>query len=57
MAMLMLEKMLLFGCHSEQKSAEITKRADILIVAIGKSKFITRKYKDGAIVIDVGMHR
>lgn len=60
MAMLMLrENATVTVCHSRTKNlAEITKRADILIVAIGKSKFITRKYiKDGAIVIDVGMHR
>lgn len=60
MAMLMLrENATVTVCHSRTKNlAEITKRADILIVAIGKSKFITREYiKDGAIVIDVGMHR
>lgn len=37
---------------------EITKTADILIVAIGKKNFITEEYvKDGAIVIDVGINR
>lgn len=37
---------------------EVTKRADILIVAIGKAKFITADMiKDGAIVIDVGINR
>lgn len=36
----------------------VTKRADILIVAIGKNRFITADYvKEGAVVIDVGMHR
>ena len=36
----------------------MTKRADILIVAIGKPKFITAEYvKEGAVVIDVGIHR
>ena len=36
----------------------ICKRADILIVAIGKPKFITSEYvKEGATVIDVGIHR
>lgn len=46
-------------CHSRTKDLkEVTKRADILIVAMGKSKFITKDYvKDGAIVIDVGMDR
>ena len=37
---------------------EICKTADILIVAIGKPKFITAEYvKEGAVVIDVGIHR
>lgn len=46
-------------CHSKTKNLkEVTKRADILVVAIGKPKFITKDYvKKGAIVIDVGMHR
>lgn len=46
-------------CHSRTKDLkEITKRADILVVAIGKPKFITKEYvKDGAVVIDVGIHR
>ena len=36
----------------------VTKRADILIVAMGKNRFITADYvKEGAVVIDVGMHR
>ena len=46
-------------CHSRTKDLkEVTKRADILIVAIGKLKFITAEYvKEGAVVIDVGIHR
>lgn len=37
---------------------EVCKRADILVVAIGKAKFITEEYvKPGAVVIDVGMNR
>ena len=46
-------------CHSRTKNLkEVTKRADILIVAIGKPKFITAEYvKEGAVVIDVGIHR
>ena len=46
-------------CHSKTKDLkEVTKKADILIVAIGKAKFITKgMVKDGAIVIDVGMNR
>ncbi len=45
--------------HSRTKDLkEITNRADILIVAIGKPKFITADYiKEGAVVIDVGIHR
>ena len=37
---------------------EVTKRADILIAAIGKAKFVTADYvKEGAVIIDVGMDR
>ncbi len=45
--------------HSHTKNLkEITRRADVLIVAIGKARFIDAEYvKDGAVVIDVGMHR
>lgn len=45
--------------HSRTKDLkEITKRADILVVAIGKPKFITGEYvKKDAVVIDVGIHR
>lgn len=45
--------------HSRTKNIkEITKRADILVVAIGKPKYVTADFvKDGAVVIDVGMHR
>lgn len=60
MAMLMLrENATVTVCHSHTKDLkEVTKRADILIVAIGKPKFITREYvKEGAVVIDVGIHR
>ena len=46
-------------CHSKTKDLkEHTKKADILIVAIGKSKFITEDMvKKDAIVIDVGINR
>ena len=45
--------------HSRTKNLkEVTKRADILIVAVGKPGMITREYvKEGAVVIDVGIHR
>ena len=60
MALLMLrENATVTVCHSHTKDLkEVTKRADILIVAIGKPKFITKEYvKDGAVVIDVIIHR
>ncbi|MCI8750614.1 MAG: bifunctional methylenetetrahydrofolate dehydrogenase/methenyltetrahydrofolate cyclohydrolase FolD [Lachnospiraceae bacterium] len=46
-------------CHSHTADLkEVAKRADILIVAIGKAKFVTDEYiKEGAAVIDVGMDR
>lgn len=46
-------------CHSHTKDMkEITRRADILVVAIGKAKMIDSSYiKEGAVVIDVGMDR
>ncbi|MGT2933029.1 bifunctional methylenetetrahydrofolate dehydrogenase/methenyltetrahydrofolate cyclohydrolase [Streptococcus catagoni] len=45
--------------HSRTRHlSEITKQADILIVAIGQGNFVTKDFvKDGAIVIDVGMNR
>jgi methylenetetrahydrofolate dehydrogenase (NADP+)/methenyltetrahydrofolate cyclohydrolase len=46
-------------CHSRtQNLAEICKRADILVAAIGRKNFITADFvKKGAVVIDVGMNR
>lgn len=46
-------------CHSKTKDLkEVTKRADILIVAVGRPKMVTADYvKEGAVVIDVGIHR
>jgi len=45
-------------CHSRTADlAEVTRRADILVVAIGKPKFVTADMvKDGAVVIDVGVN-
>lgn len=60
MAMLMLkENATVTIAHSRTKDLkEVTKRADILIAAIGKAKFVTADYvKKGAVVIDVGMDR
>jgi methylenetetrahydrofolate dehydrogenase (NADP+)/methenyltetrahydrofolate cyclohydrolase len=46
-------------CHSRTKDlAEVTRQADILIVAIGQPRFITAPMvKPGAVVVDVGIHR
>lgn len=60
MALLMLrENATVTVCHSHTENLkEITKQADILIVAIGKPKFVDDSYvKEGAVVIDVGIHR
>ena len=60
MAMLMLrQNATVTVTHSHTKNLkEVCKRADILIVAIGKKEFITADYvKEGAVVIDVGIHR
>lgn len=60
MAMLLLrENGTVTITHSKTKDLkEITKRADILVAAIGKPKFVTAEYvKEGAVVIDVGIHR
>lgn len=45
--------------HSKTENLkEVCRRADVLIAAIGKPKFITRDYiKEGAIVLDVGINR
>ena len=60
MALLMLrENATVTVAHSKtQNLKELCKTADILIVAIGKPRFITSEYiKEGAVVIDVGIHR
>lgn len=46
-------------CHSKTRNiGEIIKRADIIVAALGKAKFVTADMvKDGAVVIDVGMNR
>lgn len=46
-------------CHSRTRNlAEITRRADILVAAIGRAKFVTEEMvKPGAVVIDVGINR
>ena len=60
MAVLMLrENATVTIAHSRtQNLKELCKQADILIAAVGKPKFITADYvKEGAVVIDVGIHR
>ena len=60
MAMLLLrENCTVTLCHSRTKNlAEHTRRADILVAAVGKAGFVTADMvKDGAIVIDVGINR
>ena len=60
MAMLLLhENGTVTITHSRTKNLkEVTKRADILVAAIGKPKFVTADMvKEGAVVIDVGMDR
>lgn len=57
--MLMEEDGTVTICHSKTRGlAEKCRRADILIAAVGKAKFITEDMvKPGAVVIDVGMNR
>ena len=60
MAMLLLHKNgTVTVCHSRtQNLKEICSKADILVAAVGKAKFVTADMvKDGAVVIDVGMNR
>ena len=59
-AMLLLQKNgTVTICHSRTKDLkETTRRADILVVAVGRANFITGDMvKDGAIVVDVGINR
>lgn len=46
-------------CHSKTENLkEVTKKADILVAAIGKAKFVTADMvKEGAVVVDVGINR
>ena len=46
-------------CHSRTRDLpSVTRRADILIAAIGRAEFVTADMvKDGAVVIDVGINR
>ncbi len=60
MAMLLLQNSgTVTVCHSKTADlSDVTKRADILVSAVGKANFVTAEMvKDGAVVIDVGMNR
>ncbi len=60
MAMLLLHRnATVTVCHSKTRElAAVTRRADVLVVAIGRAKFVTADMvKPGAVVIDVGMNR
>ncbi len=60
MAMLLLQSnATVTVCHSKTKNvADFTKRADIIVAAVGKEKFLTEDMvSDGAVIIDVGMNR
>lgn len=60
MSMLLLhENGTVTTCHSRTKNLkEICRRADILVAAIGRARFVTADMvKEGAVVIDVGMNR
>ena len=60
MAMLLLrENGTVTVCHSHTRNlTEVCRRADILVAAIGKPRFFDESYvKEGAVVIDVGIHR
>lgn len=58
-ALLLRENATVTIAHSKTCNLkEVTKRADILIAAVGQQKMIDDTYiKEGAVVIDVGMHR
>ncbi len=58
-ALMLRENATVTICHSRtQNLKEMTRQADILIVAMGRPKAIDADYvKDGAVVIDVGIHR
>ncbi|MCR4611563.1 MAG: bifunctional methylenetetrahydrofolate dehydrogenase/methenyltetrahydrofolate cyclohydrolase FolD [Lachnospiraceae bacterium] len=58
-ALMLRENATVTVAHSHtQDLKDLCKTADILIVAIGKNNFVTSEYvKEGAVVIDVGIHR
>ena len=58
-ALLLRENGTVTVCHSRtRRLKEVCQRADILVAAIGRPKFFDDSYvKEGAVVIDVGIHR
>lgn len=58
-ALLLQANATILHCHSKTFNLkELTSQADILVIAIGKPEIIDRSYvKEGAVVIDVGIHR
>lgn len=58
-AMMLAKNATVTVAHSHTKNLkELAKTADVLVVAIGRAKFVTKDYvKDGAVVVDVGMDR
>src|SRR5204862_6097906 len=57
--LLLAENATVTVCHSRTRDlAAVCARADVLIVAVGRPRMITREYvKPGAVVLDVGMNR
>ena len=57
--LLLAENATVTVCHSRTRElAAVCARADVLIVAVGRPRMITREYvKPGAVVVDVGMNR
>ncbi len=57
--MLLMENATVTITHARTTNLkELTKQADIIVIAIGKAEFLTADYiKDGAVVVDVGMNR
>jgi methylenetetrahydrofolate dehydrogenase (NADP+)/methenyltetrahydrofolate cyclohydrolase len=57
--MLLMENATVTITHARTTNLkELTKQADIIVIAIGKAEFLTADYiKEGAVVVDVGMNR
>ncbi len=58
-ALFLLENSTVTICHSKSKNLQsLTKSADIIVVAVGKPKFLKKEHvKDGAVIVDVGINR